>query len=137
MTAPTSYTEDQLKGFMHRTLGAVASVLNWDVFTNAYDEAAIETLLAYGVDTIAEATDMRKLRALARREVWRAVMHETVGDFDFSADGGSYNRSQIHAQAVTQFSRAADDALEYDDINWRVSVATLTQEYDPYAPPED
>lgn len=135
MAVPTAYTEDGLKTYMHAMLGAVATALSWDPVAGDYDEAVIETLLAYGVAGIASATDMTKLRALARREVWRAVMAETAMDYDFAADGGRYDRSQMHEQAMGMWETESMAALVYDD-GYAVEEGELVWDYDPYAVPE-
>lgn len=131
MAAPTSYTETSLKQFMGRALGAVADVLGWTIHEGDYDEAVNETLLAYGVADIASATDIRKLRTLARREVWRAAMAELSTDYDYSKQGDRSSRSQAFAQAQKMFAMAETDAARYDtDAN---SVAVETVAYaDPY-----
>jgi len=133
MAAPTSYTETTFKEYLHIVLGAMAAGLGWTVGGGDYDEVVNETLLAYAVDDIAAATDIRKLRALGRYELWRAVVAEVAGDYDYRADGGDYKRSQVHKQAMAQLARAEEDALEYDST-YAVQVGTLTCDYDPYQP---
>jgi hypothetical protein len=132
MAIPTSYTEATLKAFMHAELREVATALGWTVVAGSYDEPLIETLLAYGVSDIVAATDIRKLRALARREVWRAVASATAGDHDFSAEGASYSRSQIHAQALAMLTRAESDAGRYDAGGGYAVTISKTHYADPY-----
>ena len=74
MPLPTSYSETELKDYMHATLAETASVMGWSVGAGSYDEAINETLFANGVDDSAAITgweDIRKLRFLARVEAWR------------------------------------------------------------------
>ena len=135
MAVPSSYTSAELKTYMDTTLGAVATALGFTTAAGgAYEEPVVEALLAYGADDIASATDVRKLRSLARVEVWRIVMNETTGDFNFAADGGRYDRVQLHENAAAQFKRAQIDALPYDD-GYAIEKGTIEVDYDPYTPP--
>lgn len=141
MAAPTTYTELTFKQYLHTALGAVAEVLGWTVADGAYNEIVNETLLAYGVDSIASVSgrdNIRKLRALGRVELWRAVVSETATDFDYKADGGDYKRSQAHQQAKAALEAAQDEAALYDD-RYRVVVDQVRHVHDPYAyyPDED
>lgn len=138
MPVPVSYTEATLAEYMHNVLGAVADALGWSVAGDSYAEAITETLLACDVADIAQlsgADDMRKLRAIARREVWRAVVHATTAHYDMSADGLSAHRSQINEQAHKMLVAAEIDAALYDDTagGWRVSAEKVSHEDDPYA----
>lgn len=136
MTTPTSYTEATLAAYMHATLGDVASALGWASGTASYGEAVNETALAYGVDDITTITgreNIARLRALARAESWRQVMAYTAGDFDFSADGASYNRSQVHAQAKAALQLAEADAMRYGAYGFDVVVQNVRDVHDPYA----
>lgn len=132
MPVPTAYTEDTLAAFMHSTLRDVATALGWSVAAGDYDEAVTDTLIAYDENDIADATDIQKLRALARVAVWQSVVDATTGDYDFSADGGNYSRSQLHAQAVARLAQAQQQASAYiDDLV--VGTATITHHNDPWA----
>jgi len=134
MAAPITYTEEALSLYMMSVLGPVASMLDW-LTTPAYDEAVSETLLAYGVGAIASVTgaaNIKKLRTLARREAWRAVVQATVTQHDFSEAGASYSLSQIHEQALAALKLADADALAYDP-NYRIGVDKITRPHDPYS----
>ena len=136
MAAPTSYTEATLKAYMHSVLGAVATSLGWSVAGSSYDEAVNEAIIGYGVTDIANATTIQKLRALARREVWRAVMAEVSGDYDHSIGGMSVKRSQAYEQAEKQFRLAQSDCMALGADGWEMAVDAV--EYnDPYKPLED
>lgn len=109
MAAPTLYTEETLAAFVHAgVLKAVATVLGWTVAAGSYTEIVNETVLAYfdGAGDLASATDIRRLRATARVEAWRAVMEETVADFDYEQKDDKFKRSDIHKQAKTAFEKA-------------------------------
>jgi hypothetical protein len=129
---PTSYTDSELKDYMHAELGAVSSALGWSVAAGDYDHALVRVLRAFGVTDAADASDMSKLEALARREAWRGAMNETVGDYDFSADGGSYSRSQIHEQCKARFETARAEAMQYDG-GYAVETSTIEWDWNPYA----
>jgi hypothetical protein len=135
MAAPAAYSEATLKGLMHAMLGAVADSLGWSVAGGSYDEALNETLLAYGTDDVATVVgreNLLELRALARREVWRAVMAETSGDYDFQDEAGRNNRSQVFAMASKNYAQAAADALVYDPL-YEIRIETMGFG-DPYLP---
>lgn len=136
MPVPTSYTEVTLKEYMIATLGAVATSLSWTTISQQVEEALIDALIAYGVDDIADVTDIKKIRALAKLSVWQAVSREVSGDFSFSADGASYNREQVHAQAQLEIARAETDAMPYLS-NYRITTATARHPDDVYREVED
>lgn len=131
MAIPASYTDDTLAGYMLAIVGEIAGpdLLDWSEWS--FSEAVTNTLLAYGADDIADisgAENIRRLRMLATREAWRAVVFATAHEHDFGASlPGATNtrRSQIHRQArdmlalaeeqlVTMFPEAA--------AAWTVSV---------------
>lgn len=118
MPLPTAYTEPKLAEYMHTTLGEAASVMGYGhpgAGMGAYQEQVYDALLAYGVTDIADATDMALLRALAKREAWRKVMNESAGRYDVTADEGTFKRSQLHAQAKTNFQTASAEAAQLDN----------------------
>jgi len=135
VAAPTTYTEATLAEYMHTALGAIATSLGWTVAGDSYDEPVNDALLLYGADDIASISgraSITKLRALARLAVWRKVVTETAGDYNFSADGGSYSRAQVNEQA-----RQVVADLEYETAAYRTEHAATTQRvdfiHDPYA----
>lgn len=134
MAAPTTYTETELATFMLAELGNVAAALGWAVQTNV-QPAIDETLLVYGVDSIAEVTgreNIRKLRAFARVEAWRLAVNSLAADYDFKADGGDYKRSQLHDQAGQALERAQADAAEFDVSVNVISRDAVVSIHDPY-----
>jgi hypothetical protein len=115
MTIPTSYDDNDLLQFMHTALAETAGVMGWTVALGSYDDALIDCLLSYqGVTQAADCTDLRKLRSLARVSVWAAVAAATAADFNFSADGASYSRSQVHDHAMIMLAAAQQAAIAYD-----------------------
>lgn len=108
MAIPSSYTESALRDYMVTVTANVAGAIGWTA--TEFTEPVNDVLVAYGVDNITDATDIAKLRSLARVEAWRAVAGATVADYNFSADGGSYSRNQLHEQAVKALERAESEA---------------------------
>lgn len=134
MAIPASYTETTLADFMKDQLKTIATVLSWSTTPDDYQEAVNEALLAYGETTIANITgaaNLRKLRALARAEVWKAAMAAVSGDFDFSADGGSYKRDQVFQHIKDMLSQAITDALVYDP-GYAAEIEEVEYGRDPY-----
>jgi hypothetical protein len=107
MPAPASYTETTLADFQLVALGPLAAVLGWTTTVEpAVVEAVNDALLAYGVADAAEATDIPKVRALARLTIWRAVARATAGNYRFSTDGQSFDRQQVHEHALAMIAEA-------------------------------
>jgi hypothetical protein len=134
MAAPTAYTEEMLREYMQAELGAVVTALGWSLADGNYDEPVNETLLAYGVASIALATEVRKLRALARREAWRTAAAQAAGMHDFSADGSSFSLAQIQEMALKALALAESEAARYEGA---FTVTPIAVHYgDPYEPLE-
>jgi len=109
MPVPTSYDESTLAAYMRTVIGPLADVLGWTE-TAAYAEPIAETLLALAIADLADVTDRRdiqRLRAVARREVWRAVAGATAGNYRFSTDQQSFDRQQVYEHAQAEYQRAA------------------------------
>lgn len=131
MAAPTSYTEATLATFMLTELGDVAGVLEWTAQADV-QEAINEALLVYGVNDIADATDISKLRALARRQAWRSAVNSLTTRYDFSNPEGDYKRSQMVKAAATRLAQAESDAMPYDLTLGAAIVTTIDHSADPY-----
>lgn len=134
MAAPSTYSEATLKAYMHSMLGPVATSLGWVVVDSDYDEAVNDALLLMGVsdiDTVSGNEQIRRVRLLAQLSVWRRVEGHTAGDFAFSADGASYSREQVHAQA-----RSIVQDLERQCMAWLPEYEAVLQRtdmlHDPY-----
>lgn len=132
MAIPTSYSEETLKAFMLAALSNLGATLG--LTAASFDEAVNDTLLAYGVSDIAQATDMAKLRGLAKVAAWQVAVAASAGDYDFSADGGNYRRSQLHEQARKGLAAAEADAALYGGDN-QASIGVMAWG-DPYRPVE-
>ena len=114
MPVPTAYTEAELAAYMHSSLSTIAVEEGWSVAGGSYDEAVVETLLSYGVDTIADATGIQRLRIIARREAWRAMAQALAGNADVEVDGVSAKRSQRHQHALKMMQSADEELAAYD-----------------------
>ena len=115
MPAPTIYTEQTLAAFMHDVLSLVAPILDLTLpsGTGSYTEAVNETVLAYhgnAEGTIAEATNIIKLRALARREAWRLATDRAVALYDAASEDQKESLGQVHKMAKDQLEAAAGAA---------------------------
>lgn len=111
---PSQYTEQELFTFMKEgCLREVAATLNWTTLAQ-YQEAINETLLSYGnITTITQATNVRKLRLLARVKVWSSVVQATVADYDFTEGNRTHNRKQIHDNAVMMLQISEAEYQQY------------------------
>lgn len=133
MAAPDIYTEDTLATFMLSQLGDVSGVLGWTALADV-QEAVNATLLVYGVDDIADATDIAKLRAFAKREAWRLAVASLSTFYDFSNPEGQYKRSQMLAAAGKRLAEAEFDALPFDPAVGTAIITGIESTADPYAP---
>lgn len=114
MSLPTQYNELSLREYMFSVTKRAAEQLKLN--SSTFREAVTDTMLRYGVTDLASATDIGKLRALAKVEAWRVIVEASAADFDFgqsngTAVAGSYEkRSQLHDQAEKEFERATSEA---------------------------
>jgi hypothetical protein len=111
-TLPETYTEATLTQFMIGVLKETGVMLNWTVQAQ-YQDAIDMTVEALGVTDITQATGGSKIRSLGRMMVWKTVLDATAGMYDFSADGGSFSRSQINRQAREQYKESKVAAKPY------------------------
>lgn len=113
MPLPTSYSESTLAAYMEsgilRATGAVLGLVG----ASHYAEAVNDVAAALGT-TIADATDMPRLRILARREAWRLAMQQAGGDYKYSEDGASSDRNQIFDHCKAMFDQAVRDLTLLD-----------------------
>ncbi len=138
MPLPSSYSEESFKAYLHGRLnrGGVAEAFGWTVAAGSYDEIVNDTLLAYGVTDVADATDLAKLRALGHLALWEAAKEAAVLEVDYSADGASFSREAIFRHIETMLGQARYDATVYlDDDLYTVSIHTVGR-HDPYSPIE-
>jgi hypothetical protein len=131
MPVPSHYTEASLRMYMLDVTGGLGTRL--ELATGDFYEAVSSALLSYGVDDINQATDMAKLRAVARMEAWRTAWNKATGAYDFTADGSSFKRSDLAKQAQAQLEQAEREAMSYGAIaGYAVTTARMGHANDPY-----
>lgn len=134
MSLPAAYTEATLKAFIHTDLGAHAEYLEWTAAAGSYDEVVNDALAAYGasdIATITGATNIQKLRTLARVYAMRRVVNQYASKFDFSADGNSVSRSQLNAMAEKALGRYESEAMAWLP-EYAVNVQRVDHPHNPY-----
>jgi hypothetical protein len=72
-----------------------------------------DILSEYGVDTEAEAVDLKKLYSITRYLIWKKILISYTTSFDFSADGSSYKTSQLYDFAKEQMMDCFISAAPY------------------------
>lgn len=100
-----------LSEYLTSYLGDLVTDLN--VSASAINFAVSSTLVDYGVDVEAEATDLSKLHKLAEVNIWKRLMVLNSANFDYSGDGASYKTSQIYEFCKQNWINAVNDAVEY------------------------
>ena len=120
MPAPAIYTEVSLAAYMHDVLALTAPLLSLTLTGNggvgSYVETVNDVVLAYhgnATGTIAEADNIIKLRALAKREAWRLAAGRAAALYDAASEDQRAEFSQLHKQALAQLELAtkAADAI--------------------------
>lgn len=140
MPIPNPHTEAELAEYLHRALRNMATLLGWSVAGGDYTDIVEDTLLAYGVPDIDQALDPRKLRALGKIHVWKAVVATLAASHTVSMPGTALQLGDLQRQASVALEEARNDAVGYGlDA---ASVATIDRVLyvdDPYAylPPEE
>lgn len=132
MAVPTSYSDATIADFMVAELGEVATVLG---LTDAsFDEAIIDTLLAYGEDDIADADDISRLRALARVQAWKRARAAAAARYDFADGTENLKRSQLFKHIQESLTAAESDAAVFasEDSAYVVGRSTAVYADDPY-----
>jgi len=139
MAIPSSYTEKTLAEYMHVSLGKTAKALDLHFDPNGpgdYVEAVNDTLLDYGTDDITTITGLdaiKKLRMLAVASAWQFVVNNFVALYDFSADGGRYNRNQLFTNAQKMLETAAGVvAANYGTGSNTIRIRKVDHIHDPY-----
>lgn len=138
MPVPTSYTEAEFADYLQRAMGGLSGVLEWTSDRQSFDEVIIDTLNAMEVVNVEDVpeSEIPKLRALGKVYLWKSISVEMSADYDFSADGASYSRSQVFEHAQRMLSQAEIDAADWL-ITSKVGVAKATYHRDPYADHDD
>lgn len=90
-----------------------------------------DAIESYGVSAEADATDETKLHALLRYFTWVKVRNEFALDFDYKADGESFNRSQMVANLNKLVAEARRIAAPYLPET-QIQQSNLDMGYSPY-----
>ena len=136
MAVPTSYTTATLSTYMATVLGDVASTLGFSD-PGSYAEAVNDAAFAYGgISDVSAATDMVKLRALARRAAWRLAAANAAARYDFqSSRNKQFDRSQLFKHIKEQAGMAELEAMPYDTVTHQITVTDNATHEDYYATP--
>lgn len=134
MSTPDPTPAEALAMSLHARLGPLAAVLGWSVEGGSYAGIIADALLDAGWASVDEADDPRKLRALARRALWRAAVEALAAHVDLTTpEGLSVRESGLQAQALAALELAERDAAPYDDLAAPVAYATAHRlADDPY-----
>ena len=146
MPIQTSMTEADVKQYMEDVLGDTAGKLGWSVGGDDFDEPTNEILYSLDEASFSFVTTqalVKKIRAVARVEVWRFAMfstaHETI--HSTGAPGtGQTSRSVIHQHCRAMFAQAKSHYVELfpdEQSEQGVSRWSATYEGDYYANAED
>lgn len=129
--------EADLALFCQGQLHRLSKIIEWDSMVD-YVDVVDDTLIAYGVSDISEATDIAKLRALARVEVWQAAVAALVPDVDYTDPDGSNSMAQLQNNALVALKQAERRA---DQMGYRarpapvLGIVRVTRSGDPFAAP--
>lgn len=139
MAPPASYTEASLAEYAHSCIRTLAETFTWSPEAGLYTEVVNETMLALGVSDLTSFSSpetIRGLRAVARRESWRAVLGALAARYDFNTDSQGFKRSQMYDMAKEQYSAAIADcaALNIDSPNRAALLQSVVYVHDPYMP---
>lgn len=111
-------------------LGGISGSVGWDI--NAMQLVVDDAVELINASDEASASGMTGFNALLRYSAARRILREASMDFDHSADGESYHRSQVSKQ-VAEFlvADALTDALPYLD-NGTSEIESLDMGWSPY-----
>ena len=129
MALPASYSESTLKTYMTTSLGPLAGALG--LVDSDMAEPLNDVLTAYGVEDIADATNLPKLRALARVHALRKAQVTAAAWTDFTADGASFSRSQVAAALREMLAQAEASALQYSE-DYAILTGQMSYANNPY-----
>ena len=146
MPVVTTLTENDVKEYMQNVLGDTASKLGWSVGGNDFDEPTNEVLYSLEQADFSFVTTqalVRKVRAIARVEVWRAATYYTAHEVTHATGApgtGQTSRSVVYSHCKEMFELAKSQYVElYPDDQPDASVQrwAVTYDGDYYANAED
>lgn len=137
MPAPAVYSEILFADYLTGQIQQVAAALGWDAGSAQVREAVNDALLDLDKTDIASATDIRGLRALGRRAIWRAVVQATTSNYSFTdVAQQKFDRQQVNtqAQAMLKIAEADCQALGVgtDSSVFAVQIMRVSRPHDPY-----
>lgn len=136
MAIPTVYSATSLAVYLKYVPGDIIAVLGWDENTPQVQEAVNDALLEYGdtdISAITGSDGIRRLRALGRRAIWRAIVQTTANWYSITDNGQKLERQQVHDHAVAQLAQADDDCRAAGaDPALAVGVLNVQRVRDPY-----
>lgn len=139
MPMPTSFTEQSLAEYMQVQLRALGEVAGWSAASMSYTWPVNHTLLEYGVQDIAEATNIKNLLMLAEVMALRAATTELSVVYDSSDESSNEKRSQMFVQASKLLdraeARAKDAGLLVVEATGRRPVVTQITKQAPISAP--
>lgn len=111
MAIPTSYSDYTLSQFMLNELAEVNEYFNWT--PASFTEQVVDTLIDYGVSTLSEATDIPKLRAIARLQVWQKAKLAAAKFIDNRMVDDDRSQSQLFDHIASNLQQAQAAASIY------------------------
>lgn len=130
---PVQYTEYELAAYLARRLGAVAVALGWAAESPELREAVWDALADLGLDAIADATDVRNLRAVGLLAAIRAARREAAAFTDATVEGMTFNRSQLFEHLAALQTDAEREAAALGVGPLALVVGRVSYGADPFA----
>lgn len=115
---------DYIQGY----IGSLSGTFGWGQAT--LDFIVSEALLEYPAETEADATDLKKAKALLRFKTMERALIELSDSTDYAADGESFRLSQIPANIREMWVSAKRDVIPYMSSS-KISVRSLDNGYSP------
>lgn len=128
MPLPTQYSEATFANYLASVPGELAPILGWDAGSVQVLEAVNDALLEFpttDITTVTASADLRGLRALGRRAIWRAVVQDVAAKYDFRDSDATFSRSQMQAMAKAALEVAEHDCAETVGLGLSVGRMTL------------
>lgn len=110
-------------------VGNISGTFGWGQDT--LDFIVSEALLEYGVNTEAEATDLKKAKALLRFKTMERMLLDFSTKHDYKADGESFSANQVPERFLEMWKLAKRDATPYLSSG-KISIQALDTGYNPH-----
>ena len=118
-----------LSTYLFKVLSSYATLLSWTTETDRFELVVSDAIAKYPSTTEAGATDLLKLHAIGKAELWAAVLSELALMYDYKADKGDYKKSQMYKNAENNYLQAKQEVAKYDS---GVKFGTFNYTQDPY-----